>query len=237
MVQRKPTPEEQLLKLIEGSGDAAGKKAPESKKPQGKGRSPLSFSFLGRIPAAFEYWKQSFQKKKSAGGGTATLDAALDIKWINRALIVMVVLTLVYLVVDLALFKPGRKGVFNQVSVTEPLFSSLAESENAGHDAAFYLQGLKKRNLFLPAGTASQMPEEKAETAGKVTSEEMNAALSQIKLVGISWGDEPLAMVEDSATGRTYFLKKGQEFKGLKVQKIDKEKVHVTYEGQEAELI
>ena len=43
-------------------------------------------------------------------------------------------------------------------------------------------------------------------------------------------------MIEEVSTGRTYFLRKDQEFKGLKVQEISKEKVTVTYEGQEGDL-
>ncbi len=64
----------------------------------------------------------------------------------------------------------------------------------------------------------------------------MTQLASSLKLVGISWGNEPLAMIEDSESTRTYFVKKGGEVKGMKVQEISKEKVTLTYEGQEAEL-
>jgi hypothetical protein len=37
-------------------------------------------------------------------------------------------------------------------------------------------------------------------------------------------------MIEDVQTNRTYFLKRGQELKGVKVQSISKEKVVVTLE-------
>jgi type II secretory pathway component PulC len=65
----------------------------------------------------------------------------------------------------------------------------------------------------------------------------MTEVMNNLKLVGISWSSsEPLAMIEDNTTGRTYFLKQGQEINELKVQAISKEKVTVTYEGEEGFL-
>jgi hypothetical protein len=237
MVQRKPTPEEQLLKLIENSGDAAGKPA-EGAKPKGKGPARPSFNVsaaFGRFSGMVDYWKHAFQKKGAAAGPAVQLEAALDIKWINRALIVMVMLTIGYLMIDLTLFKPGRRDLLNQVSVTEPVFP-VRNAELSSRDNAFYLEGLRRRNPFLESGTATPVAQEDAVDIPRDNSK-VAEMMQGIKLVGISWGDEPLAMVEDTSSGRTYFLKKNQEFRGVKVQEITRERVIVTYEGQEAELI
>lgn len=235
MVQQKPTPEEQLLKLIEGQGGQGA--APEAgKKPARKSFNP--FAGLGKISGMFEYWKSSFQKKGQSGGGGAAvaLEAALDIKWVNRALIVMVMVTMAYLVFDLAFFKPGRKDFLSQVAVSEPVFSPMNGLNAQAKDPSFYLDAVKRRNIFLPAGSGSPVAEEEAGVSTTGGSNIINEMLQGYKLVGISWGEEPLAMLEESATGRTYFLKKGQEFKGIKVQEIGKERVKLTFEGQEAEL-
>ncbi len=238
MVQHKPTPEEQLLKLIENPGGASGSKGPEAEKPGKKGasRPPLNFSAMfGKLSGAVQYWRQSLQKKNAAGGGVAvSLETVLDIKWINRALIVTVILVVGYLLIDLTLFKPGRPRFMNQVGVTDAVFPVRGDLGGT-QDVSYYLQGLRRRNPFLDAGTATPAPSE--EEPASRGNEEVMEKIQGIRLVGISWGDEPLAMVEDSSTGRTYFLKKNQEFHGVKVQEIQKQKIIVTYEGQEAELI
>lgn len=236
MVQHKPTPEEQLLKLIENSGDASEKSSSEAAKPRDKGETRPSFPGFQKISGMMDYWKQAFQKKNAAGP-VLHLETVLDIRWANRALIIMVFMALAYLVMDLSFFKPGRRNFFNQVSVSEPIFPLRSVSQNAAHDRAFYLQGLKRRTPFLAPGMVSQAAAPLPGAEGTpAASSAITDALQGTKLVGISLGEEPLAMMEDTATGRTYFVKKGQEFKGIKVQQISKEKVTVTYEGQEAEL-
>ncbi len=240
MVQRKPTPEEQLLKLIEGgnASEAGGASAPSGKKPA---RGPL-FN-IGRLTGMIDYWKQALRKKSQDGGGTATavlpFSFTLDIKWANRALAVMVGMALFYLMMDLIFMRPGRRDFLSSVATSDPVFSVLKTGvEDSAKDAAFYQDAARKRNPFLAAGTVESTgaqapaPEDAAGAPNPLAD-----ALASLKLVGISFGEEPLAMVEDVATGRTFFLKKGQEVKGMKVQEIGKEKVVVTYEGQEGELI
>lgn len=235
MVQQKPTPEEQLLKLIEGQGPAGN-----AGSPSGKSRSPRKpvdlLSGVKKISGIFEYWRSNLQRKNSTSA-SIQLEAVLDIKWLNRALIVMVMMTMAYLVMDLAFFKPGRKDFFNHVSVSEPVFPGMPGIGAPTKDSSFYLDAIKRRNPFMPPGTgtpAPANPEDGVVSTGNANI--INEMLQGYKLVGISWGDEPLAMLEETATGRTYFLKKGQEFKGIKVQEVGKERVKLTFEGKEAEL-
>lgn len=235
MVQQKPTPEEQLLKLIEGQGAPGSSPSQTGKKGRAAGKPFDPLAGFRKFSGMFEYWRNSFQKKNSSGAALQ-LEAALDIKWLNRALIVMVMLTLGYLVMDLAFFKPGRPDFFSHVSVGEPIFSASQGLGTQGKESSFYTDAIKRRNPFLPAGTATPTGAEEESLPGSGGSNIINEMLQGYKLVGISWGDEPLAMLEESASGRTYFLKKGQEFKGIKVQQIDKERVKLTFEGQEAEL-
>ena len=237
MVQPKPTPEEQLLKLIEGQ-NPTGSSGPQAGKPRAARKSLDLFAGIRKISGSFEYWRNSLRKKNSSGAALQ-IEAVLDIKWLNRALIVMVMITMGYLIIDLSFFKPGRRDFFNHVSVSEPLFPAISGIGNSAKQSSFYLDGIKRRNPFLAPGTVSQTPVnpqtgEAASTAGSPNI--ITEMLQGYKLVGISWGDEPLAMLEETATGRTYFLRKGQEFKGIKVQEISKERVMMTFEGQEAEL-
>ncbi len=229
MVQRKPTPEEQLLKLIENPnapGGEAGKKAavPGSAKP--------AFSF-GKLFGGLAYWKA--QRGKSVA--LENRPFSFDLKWLNRALFAMVLASGIFLMIDLFFFRPGQADFLAQVGTSEPVFPVLNAKTAAEQDLSFFREPLKKRNPFLPPG--SQTPPAAQGTDAGAPPAPKNAisdVLQGFKLVGISWGAEPLAMIEEVSTGRTHFLRKGQELNGLKVQEISKEKVKVTYEGQEGEL-
>ncbi len=238
MVQRKPTPEEQLLKLIEGG--AQGGQQPPASAPK-RGFNPLKG--LGKLAGIADYWKRAFQKK-SAGSGAGTAAAvaspfefSIDMKWANRGLAAMTAVALCYLAVDLAFFRPGRQDFLASVATSEPVYPRLSNGlENSIKTIEFYKDITRKRNPFLapgiveaPVETSEGAPEEAAGTP-------IANVMQNLKLVGISWGEEPLAMVEETSTGRTFFLKKGQEVRGMKVQTISKERVKVTYEGQEGEL-
>jgi type II secretory pathway component PulC len=55
--------------------------------------------------------------------------------------------------------------------------------------------------------------------------------------VGIAWSNDPDAMIEDTKTHRTFFLKKGQTIdEEIKVQAIFKDRVVLSYKGEEIEL-
>lgn len=58
--------------------------------------------------------------------------------------------------------------------------------------------------------------------------------LSEAKLVGISWGAEPVAMVEQQE--QTFFLKLGDALGGLTVKEILKDRVVFETDGQDVEL-
>lgn len=56
-------------------------------------------------------------------------------------------------------------------------------------------------------------------------------------LVGIARDDELNAMIEDKRSGKTFFLKKGEFFHQLKIEKILVDRVILEYEGKEFELM
>ena len=57
-----------------------------------------------------------------------------------------------------------------------------------------------------------------------------------IRLVGVDWGEVPVALVEDTGTGRTYFVKENDKILGSRVKSIEKDRVLVSYRGQNVEL-
>ncbi len=236
MVQHKPTPEEQLLKLIENPGAAksagggSGKKA-ETGKPSG-----FRLPDFGKWASSFAYLKAG--AKRQAGAQTAE-PFKLDLKFANRILIVLAISFGIYLIFDITSLKSGHADFLNQVGTNDAVFPPAFDPAKAApRDLEYYQEPLSQRNPFFPPGskTAAQSVPDTASAAPATPSAPIQEIMQSIKLVGISFGDEPLAMIEDVQTGRTYFLKRGQELKGIKVQSISKEKVVVTHDGQEAEL-
>jgi hypothetical protein len=243
MVQRKPTPEEQLLKLIEGQGqqppDAAGAKpeTPVTQKKDSKGK--ISFKFptlnLSKLSSSLDYLQGSLKKSGMVKPG-AGIGLALDIRTFNRVLIALVLAAGIYLIIDLFFIRPGKADFLAQVGTHDALYPKLSELESSQNDLSYYQQTLRKRDPFGPPKSPEAVSaENQAPGPQAIVSAPMQDLLKDFKLVGISWGEEPLAMIEDT-TGRTFFLKRGQEVKGMKVQTISKEKVTLTYEGAEGEL-
>lgn len=177
-------------------------------------------------------------KKKSGAELKSFIPIEAAIKWVNHILIALVLAAGVYLGMDLTVLKPNRTSYLSQMSVHEAIYPLKAElDKKAPKELSYYRETADKRNPFLPPPAAPAPAEEKApEGVPAPRTKKLNELLQGIKLVGISWEAEPLAMVEDARTARTYFLRKGQEVNGLKVRTITKEKVIFTCEGEEGEL-
>ena len=70
----------------------------------------------------------------------------------------------------------------------------------------------------------------------KTPSSKVADATQDLKLVGISWSNDPIAMIEDSKALRTFFVTRGQMIGEVRVQAIFKDKVVLSYGGEEIEL-
>jgi hypothetical protein len=109
---------------------------------------------------------------------------------------------------------------------TKPLVSQVSSLLKAG---TYYLEKARERNIFKIGmkGTDSK---------SKAPSVRITEATQNLKLVGISWSDDPDVMIEDTKTGRTFFLKKGQMVDDIKLVAVFKDKVILSYLGEEVEL-
>ena len=70
----------------------------------------------------------------------------------------------------------------------------------------------------------------------KVVNQEVISAAQNFKLVGISWSNDPDAMIEDTKAKKTFFVKRGQMVGEFKVQAISRDKVILSYGQEEIEL-
>ena len=92
---------------------------------------------------------------------------------------------------------------------------------------------MRRRDIF------SFVSEEKRKVAkkeSKLFATEIAAVLKRYKLVGISWSDDPDAMIEDTKVKKTFFVKIGNIMDKVKVQAILKDKVVLEYRGEKIEL-
>ena len=235
MAERKPTPEEQLLKLIENpEADAKGEGGSARAGTKTAKKSGVGFGGLGKLRGALDYARAGFKKKTGAAGPRPPL----ALKKFNHVLLALVLASGIYLVMDLMVLRSKEPHFLAEVSTGDAVYPVTEElGKGAPRELSYYKEAAMRRNPFLPPAQPQVPGAPAADMAVPAPPSSKLAELLQgLKLVGISWGAEPLAMIEDAATGRTYFLKRGQEMKGVKVQAISKEKVTVTYEGEEGEL-
>jgi hypothetical protein len=234
MTEPKATPEEQILKLIENPANA-GKGGDKSAVKSGE-----KFS-LGKL---FHFPIPKSPKSDSPAVKTETQNKVqrspfVYVKSFNVFLIIAVLVSAAYLVLDLSVLKADPVNYLSRISLNDDVFPLLdLHRSDAQHDIAYYHQMVDKRNPFLiTAGPVKEEAKAQTPSVPSPQSEKMAKVMQGLHLVGISWsGEIPLAMIEEVETGKTFFLREGQEINKLKVQSISKESVVVTYEGEEATL-
>ncbi len=227
MAQERPlTPEKQLLKIIEDSKDNGGA-AVKSQKAKHVGLSFLSpGAWLGRL---------FFVRDKLSSLPKGAEAFAFDIQLVNKLLGLSIFILLSYLIsnsyfsmlkakkIGNALLAGNRTGVKVTVPDINPVIKNQLD---------YYTEKISDRDIF--AMISRRRVEEDA-NAG-VTTEELNQVMETLKLVGISWSNNPDAIIEDTKANRTFFLKEGQEINKVKVKQIFKDKVIMVYGGKEIEL-
>jgi hypothetical protein len=117
---------------------------------------------------------------------------------------------------------------------TGPAVNETAASVSGAEKAVlqpvdYYKERVKKRNVF-------RMGQKTNFEATEVISAKAAEAAQSLKLVGISWSDQPDAMIEDTKAGKTYFVKKGQLVGDLKVETVYRDRVILRFGAETIEL-
>lgn len=209
------SPEERLFKVIQENKD--------SPRPPVEGRDSPPKN------AAVEAGKI---EKPAAGrrvfGGLSVKLQNVDPKTVNKALVV-VLAALIVLVVYYAVKKRYNIEKITGANLETPAQNFRAQTIENFKPAQFYIDEVKKRDVFHP-------PVEK-----KIAVEPAKPALKELtkdfSLAGIYKGDYPEAMIEDKAAKKMYFLKEGDEIKGIKVKSILKDRVILRSGEEEVEIL
>lgn len=229
MAQERPlTPEKQLLNLIENPRpkDTAALQAQTARH---KGLSLLSArAWSGRL----SFSKDWLKKFLSASG-----KRQLDVKAINNLLGLGAAILSVCAAGNFtaSIFRlrkmPYEKSEFKGIGAAD----TFLEGSLLKNSVSYYLEQIRQRDIFRmgPKKAEGETPEP-SEPEGP--SGEIIEATAHLKLVGISWSNDPDAMIEDTKALKTFFVKRGQMIGDVRVQAIFKDKVVLHYRGQEVEL-
>ncbi|MCX5701899.1 MAG: hypothetical protein NTW64_02820 [Candidatus Omnitrophica bacterium] len=213
------TPEKQLLKLIEDPASKTNIKAEAVK------RTSLGLFSFGALKGRLSFFKHKFGKdfkNKSS--------YALDISLLNTGLKSLLFLLSLYFIIHLVVTPMKSKNLLNledktenstQAATIQPVASLLRAS-------SYYLEKVRERDIFRMAP--------KKQTDIKIVTSKIIEATKNFKLVGIAWSDDPDVMIEETVSKRTFFLKKGQMISNVKLEGVFKDRVILSYEGEEIEL-
>lgn len=208
------TAEERLLRVIEADGDVAGeKKFPRLKMPDLKNVSAGVKDVMDRVKMLWS-------------------DRKFSLTAVNKGIWVAVVFLMIISVVNVFAFKPDIKRVHDRVVKLES--RALGSSLILHKPMDEYLSSMARRSLFHPVTNDNNKAQPGAPAVPPGGEDKI---LGDLQLVGIAWGEYPEAMIRDKNDGRTYFLKKEQQFKGIKVKEISKDRVLVEFGSKSKELM
>jgi len=117
----------------------------------------------------------------------------------------------------------------------EPEVSDSEIAETLAEDIAVNLPQAENYPVYLKHINSRQLFE--TDFAKSALQAESEANLSEkFSLVGIISGDIPQAVIEDKQAQKTYYLKEGESFSGIKVEQVNEGKVSINYHGRQVEL-
>lgn len=210
MAEKKQTPEEKLLRMIESPA-----KETKDIKSLKKGLRFFSLAWIKKAGLLKDRFK------------TYSL---FSLKTINRVLVVASFMSTAYLIFDFVKARPD----VNQIYRSDVLQQKVKEAKPASRvqilNLSDYLSEINKRDIFhfIPV---------KKEAAIPTARETMVSLVANLKLVGIIWGRSPQAMIEDRLENKTLLLNQGENIRELKIKQILRDRVILSYEDQEMELM
>lgn len=162
--------------------------------------------------------------------GTHGLAAFWRIEVINRLLALVFVLLLGGFIYFVGLGKPNLEKTASHFP-RPPARSAKDTEHEAFLTSGEYVEMTKKRDIFNR--------EPRAAVEGPVVAdkpaEQQNKA--NLQLVGIYFSEAPEVIIEDKVKKKTYFLKEGDHFEGIKVKSIRQDRVILESGGAEWELM
>lgn len=202
------SPEEKLLRLIRG----------QKKQDTAIDKKPVSINVAPEIKLRDKIPVRTLFKKH------------LSFLYIHKAyeiILVIFVISCLYLLTSFIYSWVGLRKVKLPTVVAEKINQEKIEPKIEVRTYEFYLEGIKNHQIFSRGPIA--------ETGKPISG--MNAdLLKDITLVGIISGENPVGIIEDKKTQKTYYVTKGQFINEFQVEDIQEGKIILNYNEQRYEL-
>ncbi len=232
MAQEGPiSPEKELLRLIED---------PEIKSTATRGPQIVKRRSASLFSASAWKGRISFLKEQAKGRLNNPIEYAFDIKSINRGLLLLTIIVGFYVITNLTFSVADMNSMpdfqFDVGKMPKPM--ELQEAKTFTKPLTFYLEKVRSRDLFkMGREVIVESDDEEVKTVIRSSGPSKLVEMTQdLRLVGISWSKDPDAMIEDTKASRTFFVKRGHKIGGMRVEAIFKDKIVLSYEGEETEL-
>ncbi len=230
-MEKKETAEQKLLKIIEntsGAGAAQGKESPTPKAVEDVAKSIKSIGLGVSLPPFLSPLLEIFKGKSSSVGPSVM---AFGLREVNKILLISVFVMIALLSFNLTSGMKTLK-LKEDFALDNAAAKGIASSLAMPRQAAEYLINIRKRNIFQPF----EKKESEAEIVETTGARRIGALTKNLKLVGISWLESPdtaSAMIEDTQSGITHFLRVGDKINEVTVKTIYADRVILTYEDEE----
>lgn len=195
------------------------------------GKETAEQKLLKMIESSSEDSNLSTKKSKKLSSSQSVL---LIAKRSNKILFIGLVVAAVFLYNE---FNKGAEYISSGIDVSKD--SIVASKKTFGDNlvptiqrVSYYMAGISSRNIFKPYEEPKMVSV--VETASQQGT--INDKIKDLKLVGISWMDKvstASVMIEDTAKGVTYFLKKDEKLDDIVIKTIYAESVELGYENEE----
>jgi len=149
-----------------------------------------------------------------------------NLKALNRALMVIAILIFLFSIADFIFQSQGLRRIYQQPQSFK--LNILNEQSPGAKSRPFlhYMEMVRRRNIFSPIAISS------AKGAQGVDARLAEMA-RDLSLVGISFDQGgAVAMIEDGAVPKTYFLKKGDKIRDFTIKDILKNHIVLGFEGK-----
>ncbi len=159
----------------------------------------------------------------------------LELPRINQLLAVVVAVLGVSCLVAPLLMQPSLVRLMNQANAKSVPFV-IAEPLKGIKPLADYTHVLREKDPFRVEGPTSSIVQPLAGVAPPPRQPQFQDALANLKLVGISWGNDRTAMIEELNTHETRFLRPGQSVGPFTIKEILQDRVILRAGEQDLEL-
>jgi type II secretory pathway component PulC len=191
--------------------------------------------------SAGDSFKPAPESKKSTALMPVTFHAQnINLKSINQVLVG--VLTGLFALMIYVTFRPNPEISSVMSAINKIKIMDIAARPITGfNELSFYLDQIKKRDIFhvfeeeKPQVQVVESVKPPPPPPPKVSIEQK---AKNFKLMGISWGNNPKAIITDMANQSMYFVSVGEKIQGtdLTVEEIYKDQVVISSEGDEMSM-